>query len=35
MKAVVMHEYGGPEVLTFGDSPDPAPAAGEVLVRVA
>jgi NADPH:quinone reductase-like Zn-dependent oxidoreductase len=35
MKAVVMNEYGGPEVLRFGDYPDPSPGAGEVLVKVA
>jgi NADPH:quinone reductase-like Zn-dependent oxidoreductase len=35
MKAVVVHQYGGPEVLKFEDYPDPAPALGEVLVRVA
>ena len=35
MKAVVVHEYGGPEVLKFEDYPDPVPGAGEVLVRVA
>ena len=35
MKAVVVHKYGGPEVLKFEDSPDPVPGAGEVLVRVA
>lgn len=35
MKAVVVHKYGGPEVLKFEDCPDPAPGAGEVLVRVA
>ena len=35
MKAVVVHRYGGPEVLKFEDYPDPAPGAGEVLVRVA
>jgi NADPH:quinone reductase-like Zn-dependent oxidoreductase len=34
MKAVVMHEYGGPEVLKFEDFPDPSPAPGEVLVKV-
>jgi NADPH:quinone reductase-like Zn-dependent oxidoreductase len=35
MKAIVVHEYGGPEVLKFEDYPDPVPARGEVLVRVA
>jgi NADPH2:quinone reductase len=34
LKAVVMHERGGPEVLRFEEVPDPTPAAGEVLVRV-
>ncbi len=35
MKAIVLHEYGGPEVLKFEDYPDPVPGPGEVLVRVA
>ena len=35
MKAVVVHEYGGPEVLKFEDFPDPVAGPGEVLVRVA
>jgi NADPH:quinone reductase-like Zn-dependent oxidoreductase len=35
MKAIVVHKYGGPDVLKFEDYPDPAPGAGEVLVRVA
>ena len=34
MKAVRVHQPGGPEVLQWEDVPDPAPAAGEVLVRV-
>ena len=34
MKAVRFHEHGGPEVLTFEDAPDPAPASGRVIVRV-
>ena len=34
MKAVVLHEYGGPEVLKYEDMPDPVAGAGEVLVRV-
>ena len=35
MKAIVAHQYGGPEVLKFEEYPDPVPGAGEVLVRVA
>jgi NADPH:quinone reductase-like Zn-dependent oxidoreductase len=35
MKAVVVHQYGGPEVLKFEEYPDPIPGPGEVLVRVA
>ena len=35
MKAIVVHEYGGPEVLKFEEYPDPLPGRGEVLVRVA
>ena len=35
MKAVVVHQYGGPEVLKFEEYPDPVPSTGEVLVRVA
>jgi len=35
MKAVVVHQYGGPEVLKFEEYPDPVPGAGQVLVRVA
>jgi len=35
MKAVVVHQYGGHEVLKFEEYPDPAPGPGEVLVRVA
>jgi NADPH:quinone reductase-like Zn-dependent oxidoreductase len=35
VKAIVVHQYGGPEVLKFEDYPDPVPGTGEVLVRVA
>src|SRR5579862_1439874 len=35
MKAVVVHAYGGPEVLKFEEYPDPVAGPGEVLVRVA
>lgn len=34
MNAVVMHERGGPEVLRYESVPTPAPARGEVLLRV-
>ena len=35
MKAVLSRAVGGPETLTFEDIADPAPAKGEVVVRVA
>jgi NADPH:quinone reductase-like Zn-dependent oxidoreductase len=35
MKASVIHEYGGPEVLRYEDYPDPVLNPDEVLVRVA
>jgi NADPH:quinone reductase-like Zn-dependent oxidoreductase len=35
MKAIVMKEYGNPDVLTYTDYPDPVPGDGEVLVRIA
>jgi NADPH:quinone reductase-like Zn-dependent oxidoreductase len=35
MKAIVVHEYGGPEVLKYEDYPDPVAGAGQVLIRVA
>ena len=34
MKAVVVNEYGGPEVLKFDEMPNPIPGPGEVLVRM-
>ena len=34
MKAVVVHEKGGPDVLQVKEVPDPQPCEGEVLVRV-
>ena len=34
MRAIVMTQHGGPEVLETRELPDPAPGAGEVLVRV-
>ncbi|MEU1408626.1 zinc-binding dehydrogenase [Streptomyces sp. NPDC005728] len=34
MKAIVISAYGGPEVLSITDLPDPVPAGGDVLIRV-
>ncbi|MEU6124377.1 NADP-dependent oxidoreductase [Streptomyces sp. NPDC047123] len=34
MRAVRLHEHGGPEVLRYEEVPVPEPAPGEVLVRV-
>ena len=34
MKACFFRKYGGPEVLEYGDWPDPTPAPGEVVVDV-
>ena len=35
MRAVVLHEYGGPSKLKYEESPDPVAGEGQVLVRVA
>ena len=35
MRAVVLREKGGPEVLTIENVPDPSPGPGEILVDVA
>jgi NADPH:quinone reductase-like Zn-dependent oxidoreductase len=34
MRAIVVTEYGGPDVLAIRELPDPVPGAGEVLIRV-
>src|SRR5207302_11173430 len=34
MKAIVVHEYGGPEVLKLDDVPRPVPRENEILVKV-
>src|ERR1700751_3533141 len=34
MKAIVVHEFGGPEVLKLEEVPSPKPATGQVLVRI-
>jgi zinc-binding alcohol dehydrogenase/oxidoreductase len=34
MRAIRIHEDGGPEVLRYEDAPEPAPGPGEVLIRL-
>jgi zinc-binding alcohol dehydrogenase/oxidoreductase len=34
MKAIRIHEDGGPEVLRYEEAPDPSPGAGEVLIEL-
>jgi NADPH2:quinone reductase len=34
MKAIVIHRYGPPEVLSFEDVPDPQPRAGEIRIQI-
>jgi NADPH:quinone reductase len=34
MKAILVHQLGGPEVLKYEDVPDPQPGEGQALVRV-
>jgi NADPH2:quinone reductase len=34
MRAVTIHEFGGPEVLVAGDVPDPVAGPGQVVVDV-
>jgi len=34
MKALYFDEHGGPEVMQYGDMPDPSPGPGDVRVRV-
>ena len=35
MKAVVLAEFGGPDLLSLGEVPDPSPGPGEVRIEVA
>jgi alcohol dehydrogenase-like protein len=35
MKAIFIRRYGGPEVLEYGEFPDPVVGDGDVLVKVA
>ena len=34
MKAIVVHEYGPPDVLRYEDVPDPQPRPGEIRIKV-
>src|SRR5438270_489063 len=34
MKAAFFRRYGGPEVLEYGEQPEPAPRAGELLIEI-
>jgi len=34
LKASFFRSFGGPEVLEYGELPDPVPAAGEILIEV-
>jgi NADPH2:quinone reductase len=34
MKAIRIHEFGGPDVLKLEEAPDPAPGPGQVVVRM-
>ena len=34
MKAILVHQFGGPEVLKLEQAPTPKPAVGQVLVRI-
>src|SRR5580765_6867083 len=34
MKAIVVHEHGGPETLAYEDVPAPTAGPGQILVRV-
>ncbi|HET6694769.1 MAG TPA: quinone oxidoreductase, partial [Pedococcus sp.] len=35
MRAIVVNELGGPEVLTLEERPDPEPGPGDLVVAVA
>ena len=34
MKAIVIHRFGPPEVLSYEEVPDPVPRAGEIRIRI-
>ncbi len=35
MKAIQIHQYGGPEVLTYGEAPLPEPGPGQARIKIA
>ena len=34
MKAIVVKEFGAPDVMKFQEAPDPTPGPGQLLIRV-
>ncbi|HET7116947.1 MAG TPA: alcohol dehydrogenase catalytic domain-containing protein, partial [Hanamia sp.] len=34
MKAIQIHEFGGPDVLKYEEAPKPSPSSDEVLIKV-
>ena len=34
MKATIFRQHGGPEVMSYGDVPDPVAGPGQILVDV-
>lgn len=34
MKAIIVHQFGGPEVMKLEETPDPQPASDQVVVRI-
>ncbi len=35
MKAILLKDFGGPEMMVFGDAERPSPGAGQILIKVA
>jgi len=34
MKAIRIHEFGGPEVMKYEDVPEPQPGQGEIRIKI-
>ena len=34
MKAIRIHEFGGPEVMKYEDVPEPQPGPGEIRIKI-